>query len=96
VLSFLFVVVVAIRLYSGVNAAVGRAMAMNTGQLAGNDVAKVFITKYITHDPNPKKPTVKTEILAAVVRGYIRGDDGDDDDDDHDDDEDNDESRSPP
>lgn len=51
----------------------GRAMAMNTGQLAGNDVAKRLITQHITHDPDPKKPTVQTEVMAAIVAGVCAG-----------------------
>lgn len=48
-------------------------MAMNTGQLAVNDVAKTFIMKYITKDANVKKPSTTTELLAAAVAGVCAG-----------------------
>lgn len=58
------------KLYSGLAPNVLRGMSMNVGMLACYDEAKEAIIKYITHDPNPNKPTLPTQLGSAAIAGF--------------------------
>lgn len=45
-------------------------MAMNVGMLACYDQAKDFISKNITKEKNPSKPSLVTNLLSSAVAGF--------------------------
>lgn len=57
-------------LYSGLLPNILRGMSMNVGMMACYDQAKEVVTAYITHDPNPNKPSMPTQLGAAMIAGF--------------------------
>ena len=43
---------------------------MNVGMLACYDQAKDLVATHVTKDPNPKKPSVATNLLSSAVAGF--------------------------
>jgi solute carrier family 25 oxoglutarate transporter 11 len=56
-------------LWRGLTPNIARGMAMNVGMMSSYDQAKQLVIDYITHDPNPKKPTIKTSIISSAIAG---------------------------
>lgn len=58
------------RLYAGLAPNVLRGMSMNVGMLACYDQAKDAISAHVTKDPDPKKPSLLTNLLSSAVAGF--------------------------
>ena len=56
-------------LWRGLSPNILRGMAMNVGMMSSYDQAKQMIIDYWTHDPNPKKPSLKTSVASSAVAG---------------------------
>jgi len=57
-------------LYSGLIPNILRGMSMNVGMMACYDQAKEVVIEYVTHDPNPSKPSMPTQLGAAMIAGF--------------------------
>eukprot|EP01041_Mallomonas_annulata_P008825 gene8825-18271_t len=57
-------------LYSGLLPNIFRGMSMNVGMLACYDQAKELVIQFITKDKNPNKPSMETQLGAAMIAGF--------------------------
>lgn len=56
-------------LWRGLAPNILRGMAMNVGMMSSYDQAKQLVTKHVTHDPDEKKPSLKTSLLSSAIAG---------------------------